>query len=414
MFRPSSAIRKSFHYGAAALFACAMLLGGVAQATKKTVPRKSATSTQSDTSAAQAPARTGQLLPTTFAGWELTGKPQQSSNASAADDANAAVLREYGFTQYESAGYARNDSKVTVRAIEFGDATGAFGAFTFYRRPNMLPETLGQGAAFDGSRVLFWQGTLLVDAKFGSLTAMSVAELRDLATQLPKPTGNQGTLPTLPSYLPAKHLEPKTLQYAVGPLAYRQNGGVLPPALVDFGRSAETVTAQYNALNGMGTLTIINYPTPEIAIDRERAIQQYFAEARQAEQSGSGAATPGQNTWTPALMHSNPSAIQSRRSGPLVAVTSGSFSSEDAQQILERVHYEVNLTLNNHTNYRSDSSMVAQIVLDVAFMVGIFALIAVVSAVSLGGFRIAWRKMRGKSGAPVEQSAEFIRLNLKD
>lgn len=414
MLRPSSAMRKHFRPVATLLLVSATLFPGSGQVPTNAAPHKAVTQADAATSAAGAPAANDQLLPTTFAGWELTGKRQQSSNASAADDANAAVLREYGFTQYESASYTRDDSKVTVRAIEFGDATGAFGAFTFYRRPHMLPQTLGQGAAFDGSRVLFWQGTLLVDAKFNHLTAMSVAELRDLATQLPKPTGNQGTLPTLPSYLPAKHLELKTLEYAVGPLAYEQSGGVLPPALVDFGRSAETVTAQYNAMNGMGTLTIINYPTPEVAMDRERAIQQYFAAARKAEQAGTGNTAPGQNTWTAALTHSNPSAIQSRRSGPLVAVTSGSFSTQDAQQILERVHYEVNMTLSNHTNYRSDSSMVAQIVLDVAFMLGIFALIAVVSAVSLGGFRIAWRKMRGRSGVATEQSAEFIRLNLKD
>jgi hypothetical protein len=412
MLRLSSAIRKYIRPVSTLLLVSAVLFPSCAQASAKAAPHKAAKHAAA-TQTASPSTSDDQLLPTTFSGWELTGKPEQSSDASAADDANAAVLREYGFTRYESASYTRDNAKVAVRAIEFGDATGAFGAFTFYRRPNMLPEKVGQGAAFDGSRVLFWQGTVLVDAKFSQLTAMTVAELRDLAKQLPMPTGNQGTLPTLPSYLPAKHLELKTLEYAVGPLAYQQSGGVLPPALVDFGRSAETVTAQYNDLNGMGTLTIINYPTPEIAIDRERAIQEYFAAARKAEQAGVAAAS-GPNTWTAPLAHSNPSAIQSRRSGPLVAVTSGSFSGENARQMLERVHYEVNLTLNNHTNYRSDSSMVAQIVLDVAFMVGIFALIAIVAAVSLGGFRIAWRKMRGRSGVPTEQAAEFIRLNLKD
>lgn len=411
MLRPSSAICKCFSPAATLLFLSAALFPVFGQTAGKAAPHNPPTQA-AVTSAAPPSTSSEQLLPTTFAGWDLAGKPQQSSDASAADDANAAVLREYGFTRYESASYARDNSKLTVRAIEFGDATGAFGAFTFYRRPHMLPEKLGQDAAFDGSRVLFWQGTILVDAKFDHLTAMSVAELRDLAKQLPQPTGNQGTLPTLPSYLPAKHLERKTLEYAVGPLAYEQSGGVLPSSLVDFGRSAETVTAQYNDLNGMGTLTIINYPTPEIAMDRERAIQEYFAAARKAEQAGSQASGP--NTWTSALTHSNPGAIQSRRSGPLVAVTSGSFSAEDAQQLLERVHYEVNLTLSNHTNYRSDSSIVAQIFLDVAFMLGIFALIAIVAAVSLGGFRIAWRKMRGRSGMTTEHSAEFIRLNLKD
>ncbi|HET9087783.1 MAG TPA: DUF6599 family protein [Acidobacteriaceae bacterium] len=412
MFRLPCAIRKPLSPLVAAMFVSAVLFSATAQVSPKPLPRKASASSAAAGSPAKPSGDADQLLPRTFAGWDLSGNPQQSTNPTAADAANGAVLREYGFSRYESSTYTRDNSKVTVRAIEFEDATGAFGAFTFYRRPNMLPEKLGLGAAFDGSRVLFWQGTMLVDAKFSRLTAMSVSELRDLASLLPTPTGNQGTLPTLPNYLPQKHLETRTLEYAVGPLAYQQSGGVLPPSLVDFGRSAETVTAQYNAMNGMGTLTIINYPTPEIAMDRQRAIQSYFASARKAEQSG--APGSGQNSWTPALMHSNPAAIQSRRSGPLVAVTSGSFSAEDAQQILQRVHYEVNLTMSNRTTYRSDSSMVAQIFLDVVFMLGIFALIAVVSAISLGGFRIAWRKMRGKSAIAENESEEFLRLNLKD
>ena len=346
------------------------------------------------------------LLPQTFAGWQIAGTPQESDNPRAADNADAAALEEYGFTRYAAATYSRGGESLTVKAMQFGDATGSYGAFTFYRRPNMALEQIGQGAAFDGARVLCWNGTVLVDAKFSHITPMSVAELRDLATQLPQPVGNQNVLPTLPGYLPPQHLEAMTVQYAIGPQAYRLGGGVLPTALVDFSRSAEAVTAQYNALNGTGTLTIINYPTPEIATDREHAIQAYFT----AHDKGG----PQPYAWTGALADSNPAAIQSRRSGPLVAVTSGSLSADAAQQLLQSVHYEVNLTMNDRTHYVPDTAKVAQIILSVALLVGIFALIAIVAGVSLGGGRVLWRRMRGKAGVPQDESAEFIRLNLKD
>ncbi len=347
------------------------------------------------------------LLPETFAGWQLTGSPQSSRSPQAADASDAPALQEYGFVRYQAASYAREEDSLTVKAMQFGDVTGAFGAFTFYRRPNMQPEQIGQGAAFDGTRVLFWSGTVLVDAKFSRLTPMSAAELRDLASELPKPVGNQGVFPSLPSYLPPQHLEAGTIQYTIGPEAYRLAGGVLPVSLVDFGRSAEVVTAQYNALNGTGTLTIINYPTPEIATDREHAIQAYLT-------SHGGSQGQSQNSWTSALADSNPPAIQSRRSGPLVAVTSGGFSQDAAQQLLQRVHYEVNLTMSNRGRYVSDPAKVAQIILSVAFLVGIFAIIAIIAGVSLGGGRVLVRKMRGKSGIADTDSAEFIRLNLKE
>ena len=355
-----------------------------------------ATQSQTETAAPQA------LLPNTFAGWQLTGTPEMSAQASAADPGDAVPLQEYGFTRYESARYTRDDGELTVKAMQFGDATGAFGAFTFYRRPTMSPAAIGGDGAFDGTRVLFWNGTVLVDAKFQHITPMSAGELRDLITQLPAPTGNQGTLPRLPGYLPRLHLQQETVRYAIGPESYVMSGGVLPPGLVDFGRSAEVVTAEYNALGGTGTLTIINYPDSDIAIDRQHAVQAYFA---------SHGST--QYPWTPALTDSNPAAIQVRRSGPLLAVSSGSYSSGAANDLLQRVHYEEIVTLGHQRPHTDDPKLVAQIILGVAALVGIFALIAIVLGIFLGAGRAALQRSRNKSGLPEDGTSEFIRLNLK-
>jgi len=342
------------------------------------------------------------LLPETFAGWQITATPEQSTQASAADPGDAVPLQEYGFIRYESARYTRDDGKLTVKAMEFADATGAFGAFTFYRRPNMSRTDIGSGGAFDGKRVLFWSGKTLVDATFQHITPMSASELRDLATQLPKAIANQATPPKLPDYLPRQHLEKETVKYAIGPESYQMGGGVLPPGLVDFGRSAEVVTAEYNALGGTGTLTIINYPDSDIAVDRQHAIQSYFA---------SHGST--QYPWTPALTDSNPSAIQLRRSGPLLAVSSGSYSSGTANELLQRVHYEEIVTMGHQKPHTDDPRLVAQIILDVAALVGIFALIAIVLGVFLGAGRAALQRSRNKSGLSEDGSSEFIRLNLK-
>lgn len=359
----------------------------------------------SQTKPSSQPDKPSPLLPEIFAGWQISGSPQVSTDPRAADDGEAPVLREYGFARYEVAQYARDGDTLTIRAIEFGDATGAYGAFTFYRRPDMASEPVGQGGAFNGSRVLFWNGNLLIDAKFSRITAMSVSELRDLVTQLPSPGGNRSIAPILPNYLPARHLEPGTVQYAIGPLAYRQSGGVLPVDLVGFDKSAEVVTGQYNAMAGTGVLTIINYPTPEIAINRERAIRSYFS----AHKKGTTISN-AQDAWTSALANSNPAAIQSRRSGPLVAVTSGAFAAGSAQALLQRVHYDADLTMGNPTPKTSDTVKLAQLILSVAILVGIFALIAIIAGVSLGGGRVLWRKLRNE---PEDDSAEFIRLNLK-
>src|ERR1700749_4351427 len=142
------------------------------------------------------------LLPQDFAGWTMTGTATDSSAPEAADAANAAVLKEYGFQQFATAHYTNDGNKLAIRAIRFQDASGAYGAFTFYRLPNSIPEQIGRNAAWDGSHVLFWNGATLVDGVLDHTTPMTAAELRELAKDLPQPSGSANVAPSLPAYLP--------------------------------------------------------------------------------------------------------------------------------------------------------------------------------------------------------------------
>jgi hypothetical protein len=199
-----------------------------------------------------------------------------------------------------------------VRAIRFDDATGAYGAYTFYRQSGMPKEEIGQGGASNNNRVLFWTGNTIVDATFDHVTSMSASELRELAKNIPAPSGSANVPPPLPRYLPTQGLEPQSTHYSLGDFSYTHSGGVLPAALVDFGRGAEALSGQYQSKNGGGTLTLLIYPTPQLAADRERALQAFIT-AGNTPQAG----------WSDALAGSNTGALAVRRSGPLVAVTDG-------------------------------------------------------------------------------------------
>ena len=67
------------------------------------------------------------LLPAEFAGWRKSLPSRVSTQAAAAEPAHAAVLREFGFADFEGASYTRGGRKIEVRAARFADATGAFG-----------------------------------------------------------------------------------------------------------------------------------------------------------------------------------------------------------------------------------------------------------------------------------------------
>src|SRR5271168_532172 len=243
------------------------------------------------------------ILPTDFAGWQLSAPATTSTTPEAADNANSDLLKEDGFAQFASATYIRNGDKLSVHAIRFVDASGAYAAYTFYRRPGLPKQEVGFGGVFDGTRVLFWQSATLVDATFDHLTGMSAAELRELASYLPKADGGAGVPPPLPGYLPQSGLDPQSTRYALGPIGYARGGGLLPPSLVDFNRGAEVITAQYSIRDGGdGSLTLIDYPTPQLAANRASAVAAFLAAGNTA-----GA------QWPTQLAQSTIAALQSRR-----------------------------------------------------------------------------------------------------
>ncbi|MHB1023658.1 MAG: DUF6599 family protein [Acidobacteriaceae bacterium] len=351
---------------------------------------------------AAAPATPAQpvLLPVAFGGWEQAGTLSTSTDPAAADSANAVVLQEYGFQRFAAATYTQPDGKLSVKAIQFADATGAYGAYTYYLRPNMTPQEIGTNAGFDGSHVLFWKGNDLVEAQFDHLTAMSAAQLRELAQMLPPPAGNVSVPPTLPSYLPRAGIDRSTIRYAIGPVAYSQSGGVLPPSLVDFDRDAEAITAKYTSRDGDGILTVLSYPTPQMAEERTRAIEAFLKAGN----------TP-QATWPSALAQSAATALGVRRSGPLVIVTSGNFSQDEALRVRNRVNFQANVTWNDPRSYVSDVYKAARLYLNIFILVGILVLAAVLMGVFLGGGRALYRVLRGKPASSVSDT-EFIRLDL--
>ena len=375
-----------------ALVVCSLL----PQMIRAQVPFDASLSKKVIATAAPAP-----LLPESFAGFELQGKLEKITEPGMADAGNAQVLVEDGFSDFASGTYKNNVNTVTVRAMRFVDASGAYAAYTFYRIPGMAPEDIGQGGAANGDRVLFWNGATVVDAKFDHLTAMSAAALRELAGRVPKVSGSAGVPPALPGFLPRTDLEPTHTRYSLGPQGYTRSGGVLPAALVDFSKSPEVLSGGFNLRSGEGTLTIIEYPTPQIAAERERAVAAYLKTGNQPQQP-----------FTAALESSNAQALATRRSGLLVAITSGEFDAADADKLLDKVNYEASVTWNNPAGYVPDTTKAARLLVNVVTFCLITCGATFLLGIFLGGGRALYRIARGKPASSVEEM-EFIKLNLR-
>lgn len=332
----------------------------------------------------------------------MSGSATGSSVPEAADAANASVLKEYGFQQFATAHYTNDGNTLAIRAIRFQDASGAYGAFTFYRRPGSIPEQIGLSAAWDGSHVLFWSGGTLVDGVLDHTTPMTAAELRELAKDLPRPSGSANVAPSLPAYLPRQGLDANLTHYSLGPEAYARGGGVLPPSLVNFGLSAESVTANYSGKEGDGQVTLLIYPTPQMAAARLRDIDAFLK------------AGDTRSTWPQPLADSRPEALLTKRSGPIIAITTGSFAAPAARRLLSQINYEANVVWNNPQGYVGEGSKVARLLLGIFALTGILGGAAILLGLFLGGGRALVRILRGKPASAFLEETEFISLHLDE
>ena len=347
------------------------------------------------------------LLPSTFAGWQAASPSKPVTDPAQADAANVAALKEYGFTDALLNDYTREDATLKIRALRFGDASGAYGAYSFYRQSGWPKESIGTGAASDHNRVLFWTGNVVIDATFSHISGMSGSELRELATAIPSPGSNKSLIPPILANLPQKDMDGQSTHYALGPASYAGPAGaanpegVLPPSLVGFDRGAEAATAGYKLSSGPATLTIIDYPTPQLAEAQEKAISAYLK-----------AGNSPQHPYTKLLQDSNPTAIEVRRSGPLVAIVSGDPIADDAHKLLQSVHYEADISaLPGARN--NEIQKTARLIVAIITLVAVMFFAALLLAIFLGGGRALYRHLRSKPVSSVFDE-EFIRIDLSD
>jgi hypothetical protein len=346
------------------------------------------------------------LLPEKFGGWvKTTALPLGVSCSNVANScqslefplgssmslakANQDALEEDGPQRSAVGDYSVEDHggkiMLHIEAIQFGDRTGAYSAFTLMKRPGMKEgKDLGSLDAIGDGAILFTSGATLVLVTGGSGNMYEVASLKPLADALPKVFGSKAVAPLLPTLLPTKGLVSGSLRYAVGPASYAAEGGVLPANSIGWDKSAEAVTAQYEDARGKETLTLLLYPTPNIAGAHVKAIE---------------------------ALAGNTGNSKVRREGLVVALATGSFTGADAQALVESVHnrelvnMDKEMELTPHEKAMQGYSLLKSIAILALVLMGA----AVLLGVFLGGGRAAIRVMRGK---PAAVEVEFLSLHL--
>jgi hypothetical protein len=399
--------RRAQKIGWAARFFAAILTlaGAAALAAAQTAPPPGSGQAKPAATAVELSPSPQALLPDAFDGWLSAGPIQGLTDPAQADAANVDALKEYGFTFGALGSYKREGETLTLRALQFEDASGAYGAYSFYRPTGWPKEQIGAGAASNKNRVLFWRGNTVVDATFSHAGPMSVGEMREIAARLPLPVGNKALAPPILDFLPAASLAGQSTHYAEGAAGYAGAGGVLPAGVAGFDRGAEAVTADYSLSSGPATLSIFEYPTPQIARLEEDTIRNYI-------NSGRGAGSKAQPPWPQPLQDSDTASLEVRRSGVLVALVSGDAIPDESHRLLESVHYEADLTAIPQP-VESEIAKTSRLLFGIAALVTVGSIAAILLGFFLGGGRALYRVARGRPASSV-YDAEFIHLDLRD
>jgi len=339
------------------------------------------------------------ILPRQFGGWQIQGEPQTSQDPAAADPTNAGILKEYGFRDFAGAAYTRDDGRtLKIRAARFADASGAFGAYSFYLQPEMAKEQIGDQGASLGQRVLFFRGQVLVDALFSTQTAMSAAELRELAGMLPHATGNAGKLPPVLVFMPTRGYITNTQKYAMGPKSLGAIALPISAELVDFSADPEVTLGRYRSSSGEATLMLIYYPNSQSAAEHLRRIDA----AHHVPDSQPGVATI-----------ENAGQFFDKRTGPIVAIAAGSLSESDAQSLLGLVNYEARVTWNENTFFDKNNN-IGTLIVNILLLCFIIGAMAIVAGFAFGGVRILAKRFFPDRIFDRPEQMEFISLHLAE
>ncbi len=297
--------------------------------------------------------------------------PYHRASATPAALADRALWDEYGLKEAETAAYENGARKFTASVYRLQDTTGAMAAFDWQRPAQSRASKAAALAAETGNGLLVVHGNYLLSFNGykpapGELEAV-VQALRDVDTTV---------LPVLATYLPQEGLVPNSERYVTGPVGLAKFDPRIPPSVAAFHFGTEAQLGVFHSAKGDMPLSIFNYPTAQIAMERVPEFEKL-----------SGAVV--------------------KRSGPMVALVLSPPDPDFAERVLAGIRYQAQVTRDEYVPTRRDN--IAVLILNIFVLIGILLAFSIVAGLAVGGVR-TWLR-RGRHGVEAEP---MISLHLEE
>jgi hypothetical protein len=304
-----------------------------------------------------------QKLPTHFANWSGQPSPMWVETEAPLNYLN--LWKETGRVTGEFCEYSSGGTEIEVDLQKYRDPSSAYEMYTALIRPEMHPSTLDRTSAVDGDRLFVLLGSFILQVR--PTPAISTADLVTLVKAV-SAHADQTPLPEIRTYLPAGFTD-GTQKYALGPAGLgnafatvKREEFALLAKEAGFASSAEAIVAEYHNGKDSAALLLIEYPTPQLAEQHLRHMQQAISAAKQA-------------------------GTTIERKGSLLSLVLRPSSAAYGETLRSAVNYETHVTWNEPTHTITDPPW-ATILGKIMIATMLFMVVAVVLGAAFGGVRV--------------------------
>ena len=283
------------------------------------------------------------------------------------------LYNEYGIQATEQADYASVDKKHFIAsAWRFHDSTGAMAMFEARRPPGATASKVTKLAVSTSDGIIVAYGNYVFQFTGAVPGQPELTQIYDHVPQF-----ENSSLPLLLESLPPSGLIPNSERYIVGPVSLQRVEPRIAPSLAAFHLGAEAQSGQYQTPKGKMTLSIFEYPTPNMARERLDELSKV------------------------------PGAV-AKRAGSLVAIIVQPPDADAAERVLAQVKYSATVTMNEVAPVTG--RQVGGLMMAVFGLAGIILGLCVVAGIGFGVFRVILKKFGWKGGEP----EEMITLHLSN
>jgi len=303
---------------------------------------------------------------------------------------DGALLADAGFEQYAVRTYSVADGGIlSIEVVTLKDSKAAYSLLTLLRKSAVAPGPPGEFYSEDGSNLLFARGYYLV--RFQGQGPQGLE--KRVATSVSNRIGRrETTLPSLISHFPQDGYDASSVHYFLGPRSYDSFSTSQSGNRLKFEPGMEVAQARYTLNNQAGMLSLINFPTHEMAEGYQ-------------ESMGTPAANAGYRVYV-------------KRAGPLLGVLEGSFDPATADNLLGSIHFTYAIKWIYDKNNRSTGTIwgvpmpILHTVVGGIVLVALLCMLSLAAGTGLALFRVWLRRYAPHNILDRPERTEMTRLKL--